>query len=98
MEPTREPTTVASDQKADDISHSAPPYAPSVGEADHLKGTIVADLDVAAQYADVLGPDGYTKSEERSVRWRVDRRVMPILCFNVILASVDKTSTATGAL
>ncbi|KAK1763772.1 hypothetical protein QBC33DRAFT_580740 [Phialemonium atrogriseum] len=34
--------------------------------------------------------------EDVGVRWRFDRRVMPILFSNVILASDDETSTSTG--
>jgi hypothetical protein len=55
-------------------------------------------LDVGAQYAGQLRDSPYTHEEEVALRWRFDRRILPILFFNVILASVDKTSTSTGAL
>jgi hypothetical protein len=56
------------------------------------------DLDIGAVYADAVRQQPYDHKEEVAVRWRLDRRIMPILFFNVVLASVDKTSTATGAL
>ena len=55
-------------------------------------------LDVGAIYADLLENEPYTKKEETKLRWRLDRRIMPIVMLNVILASADKTSSATGAL
>lgn len=55
-------------------------------------------LDIGAQYAGHLRDSPYTHEEEVALRWRFDRRILPILFFNVILASVDKTSTSTGAL
>lgn len=56
------------------------------------------DLDVGARYAGQLQDSPYTREEEIALRWRFDRLILPILFFNVILASVDKTSTSTGAL
>ncbi|KAH8680748.1 putative allantoate permease [Xylariales sp. PMI_506] len=92
--------TTADAQKRVDISQAqAAPDASSTNETEVFKVNIAqGDIDVAAQYANILGPDGFSREEEVAVRWRLDRRIMPILFFNVILASCDKTSTATGAL
>lgn len=76
---------------------SAPSLDARIHE-DGVKPTSLQDLDVAAVYADEARERPPTRKEEIAVRWRLDRRVMPILFFNVILASVDKTSTSTGAL
>ncbi|KUJ20301.1 putative allantoate permease [Mollisia scopiformis] len=59
---------------------------------------IDSDLDVGALYANQLNGDSYSRKEEVSLRWRLDRRIMPIVMLNVILASCDKTSSSTGAL
>jgi hypothetical protein len=56
------------------------------------------ELDIGAGYASKLQDCPYTREEEVALRWRLDRRILAILFFNVILASVDKTSTSTGAL
>ena len=56
------------------------------------------ELDVGAAYASKLQGSPYTRKEEVALRWRLDRRILAISFFNVILASVDKTSTSTGAL
>ncbi|CAK7232812.1 hypothetical protein SCUCBS95973_008383 [Sporothrix curviconia] len=73
--------------------------AHSIHDSEPAKDVLMrGDLDVAAAYAHVLDGAPYSREEEVSLRWRLDRRIMPILFFNVVLASVDKTSTATGAL
>ncbi|KAJ5587257.1 uncharacterized protein N7459_003022 [Penicillium hispanicum] len=76
---------------------SAPSLNAGIHE-DGAKPVSLKDLDVGAVYADQARENPPTREEEVAVRWRLDRRIMPILFFNVILASVDKTSTSTGAL
>ncbi|OKL63738.1 hypothetical protein UA08_00224 [Talaromyces atroroseus] len=66
------------------------------GDVEVLKPS--EELDVGAGYANLLQDCPYTREEEVALRWRLDRRILAILFFNVILASVDKTSTSTGAL
>lgn len=57
-------------------------------------GQIVSsDMDVAAQYADRLGEEAYTKKEARSLLWKIDLRLIPILFLNISLPSVDKITT-----
>ncbi|KAI1333755.1 putative allantoate permease [Xylariaceae sp. FL0016] len=56
--------------------------------------------DVAAAYTSYFegADDFYTRKEEKSLRWKLDRRLIPILWFNIILGATDKVSTSTGAL
>lgn len=56
------------------------------------------EVDVGTLYANAARENPPSPKEETAVRWKIDWRVMPILFFNVVLASVDKTSTSTGAL
>ncbi|KAH9906068.1 putative allantoate permease [Xylariomycetidae sp. FL2044] len=57
--------------------------------------------DVAAAYTSYFSggtSDLYSRAEEKSLRWKLDRRLIPILWFNIILGATDKVSTSTGAL
>lgn len=55
--------------------------------------------DVAAAYTGFFnGNESYTEAEVRSLRWKLDRRLIPLLCFNIVLGAMDKVSTSTGAL
>ncbi|KAK9420002.1 hypothetical protein SUNI508_06761 [Seiridium unicorne] len=56
-------------------------------------------VDVAATYADYFTEnEPYSRKEEVSLRWKLDRRLIPILWFNIILGAMDKVATSTGAL
>lgn len=55
-------------------------------------------LDVAAGYASYLGDEGYSAKEERSLMWKLDLRLIPILWLNVCFAAMDKVSTSTAAI
>lgn len=85
-------THTVSDIKEMDEPQSHGPFS----EGQILK--IDETVDVGAAYAQQILDDPYSRKEEVKLRWRLDRRILPILMFNVILASVDKTSTSTGAL
>ncbi|KAI4591454.1 hypothetical protein KJ359_001026 [Pestalotiopsis sp. 9143b] len=55
--------------------------------------------DVAAAYTGYFAEnEPYSLKEETSLRWKLDRRLIPILWFNIILGAVDKVATSTGAL
>ncbi|KAH8651416.1 MFS general substrate transporter [Xylariales sp. PMI_506] len=57
------------------------------------------DVDVAAAYTDYFTEnEPYTAAEEKSLRWRLDRRLIPMLWFNIILGATDKVATSTGVL
>ena len=60
--------------------------------------TVGEDVDVAALLADRLGEETFSRTEENSLRWKLDFRLVPILWLNVTFAAVDKVSTATAAL
>jgi hypothetical protein len=65
------------------------------------KSTVISDrqADVAAAYTGYFSDhEPYTRKEEVSLRWKLDRRLMPILWFNIILGAMDKVATSTGAL
>ena len=85
-------------EKDMEVATSSTPSLDAEIHGNGAKPVSLRDLDVAAVYADEARERPPTREEEIAVRWRLDRRVMPILFFNVILASVDKTSTSTGAL
>ncbi|KAK5125366.1 hypothetical protein LTR85_000475 [Meristemomyces frigidus] len=58
-----------------------------------------AALDIAATYSTYFdGQEAYSHSEAKSLRWKLDLRLMPFLWFNIILGATDKVSTSTGAL
>ncbi|KAI1849649.1 hypothetical protein JX266_004598 [Neoarthrinium moseri] len=55
--------------------------------------------DVALAYTGYFNEhEPYSRKEEISLRWKIDRRLIPILWFNIILGAVDKVATSTGAL
>ncbi|CAJ2509251.1 Uu.00g142770.m01.CDS01 [Anthostomella pinea] len=60
------------------------------------------NADVAAAYTSYFDSSesnsGYSRAEERALRWKLDRRLIPILWFNIIIGATDKVSTSTGAL
>lgn len=56
------------------------------------------DLDVGAELANYLADEGYTAEEERSLRWKMDLRIIPILWLNICMGAMDKVSTSTAAL
>lgn len=58
-----------------------------------------SEADVAAAYANRLDGEGaYTNKEGNRLRWKLDRRLVPILFFNVTLSAMDKITTSTAAL
>lgn len=55
--------------------------------------------DVAAAYTSYFNDhESFSQKEARSLRWKLDRRLIPLLMFNIILGAMDKVSTSTGAL
>jgi hypothetical protein len=56
------------------------------------------DLDVAAVFLDGVEDTVYTEKEEKALRWGLDKRLIPLLWFNVTLGAVDKSTISTGAL
>ncbi|KAI0017114.1 MFS general substrate transporter [Xylariomycetidae sp. FL0641] len=71
----------------------------------HKGYTSAADVsrhaDVGAAYGGYFQQPGesyYDRGEEVSLRWKLDRRLIPLLWFNIILGATDKVSTSTGAL
>lgn len=92
------PPALAPTEGKGDINRLGPVSSTAEGDIENIKQRAVRDLDVGAIYAEAAREQPPTREEEVAVRWKVDLRIMPILFFNVILASVDKTSTSTGAL
>lgn len=55
--------------------------------------------DVAAAYTNYFNEhEPFSQKEAKSLRWKLDRRLIPLLMFNIILGAMDKVSTSTGAL
>lgn len=58
-----------------------------------------SNLDVAAKYANYFtGQDSYTQEEWRRLRWKIDKRLVPLLWFNATLGAMDKVSTGYAVL
>lgn len=76
------------------------PYAAATSQIADSKIVDMEDrgLDVAARYTTLLADEGYSAKEERSLRWKVDFRLIPILWLNVCFGAMDKVSTSTAAL
>ncbi len=74
------------------------PELPSKTVEGGIVDTEEKGLDVAAGYASYLGDDGYSAKEERSLVWKLDFRLIPILWLNVCFAAMDKVSTSTAAI
>lgn len=55
-------------------------------------------LDVAAAFLNRVDNTPYAAKEEKALRWRLDKRLIPILWFNITLGAVDKSTISTGAL
>ena len=55
--------------------------------------------DIAANLAEQFAnePD-YDRAEEVKLRWKIDRRLIPILFLNITLPAMDKITPSTGAL
>ena len=68
-----------------------------VGKVETLEPS--KDSDVAARYANMFsGGDSYSRTEWVKLRWKLDRRLVPLLWFNITLGAMDKVTTATAAL
>lgn len=55
--------------------------------------------DVAADLVEQFAsePD-YDRAEEVKLRWKIDRRLIPLLFLNITLPAMDKITPSTGAL
>lgn len=69
-------------------------------DASNLKIVDERKLDVAAAFLNRFQGDDaeYTATEEKALRWRLDKRLIPILWFNITLGAVDKSTISTAAL
>ncbi|KAH8894525.1 MFS general substrate transporter [Thozetella sp. PMI_491] len=56
------------------------------------------NLDIAAGFLSRFEDASYTPQEEKALRWRLDKRLIPILFFNITLGAVDKSTISMGAL
>lgn len=91
------------DEKISPGSHDVPDIQRVSSQATVGEGKIDGDidsknLDVAAAYLSSAGDIPYTPAEERALRWRLDKRLVPLLFLNVTLGAVDKSTISTGAL
>ncbi|KAL4967091.1 major facilitator superfamily domain-containing protein [Aspergillus stella-maris] len=77
----------------DKFKHS-PSLAPKTPHTEQSKKA----LDVAAVFLESTEYTAYTQKEEKALRWRLDKRLIPLLFFNVTLGAVDKSTISTGAL
>lgn len=77
------------------------PRSPSQTSIGHGKVHDLVDkenLDVAAEFLNGVSDVSYSAKEEKALRWRLDKRLIPLLWFNVTLGAVDKSTISTGAL
>lgn len=84
-----------------EISKSPEVHAPGSFSDDMAKPSSVdaGQADVAVAYTGYFAEhEDYSRKEEVTLRWKLDRRVLPILWFNIILGATDKVATSTGAL
>lgn len=79
------------------MSKEIPLQTTAAAESDFEVGKVLdvslRGLDEAAAFAQTLEGDiAYSKKEEKSLRWKIDLRLIPILWFNVTLGAMDKVS------
>lgn len=55
--------------------------------------------DIAAELTEQFADEpGFDREEETRLRWKIDRRLIPILFLNITLPAMDKITPSTGAL
>jgi hypothetical protein len=81
-------------RKPDSIEESRPIEADE-GDEYIKKPVLSKDVDIGLAYANALdGPGSYTRAEERTLRWKLDRRIIVIMWLLNTLKAIDKVTTS----